>query len=130
MLPSNGVVARWGGEEFLVVMPKADEQKATKMAHALVKAVAAKGLRHEASMAADTVTISVGVAVVDSAHSLPSSEELIAQADMALYRAKHSGRNRYVLASFSAKADQTPRPDVNSQAWGLKPTAVRWHPSS
>jgi diguanylate cyclase (GGDEF)-like protein len=97
--PSVGLVSRWGGEEFLVVLPRADAHKATHMAQSLIEAVAALGLRHEASPTAPTVTISVGVGVVDSAHSLACADELIAQSDLALYRAKHTGRHRFVLAS-------------------------------
>lgn len=93
----QGTVARWGGEEFIVVLPRTDARGAMTVAQALVDAVAALGLRHEASPTSASVTISIGVAVATPGHTLHSPDEIIAKADFGLYRAKHEGRHRCVL---------------------------------
>jgi diguanylate cyclase (GGDEF)-like protein len=101
---AQGCVARWGGEEFIVGLPGMDAQQACEVAHSLVDAVRASGLRHEASKTAPTVTISVGVAVVRPSGDSSLADGLIAQADAALYEAKRAGRNRHVLGSAAVTA--------------------------
>jgi len=93
-----GCVARWGGEEFIVVLPDADVARAMKVAQGLCEAVSGLGLRHEASTTAPSVTISVGVAVTRPAATHDSVDSLVAAADAALYRAKEGGRNRAMAA--------------------------------
>lgn len=101
-----GCVARWGGEEFIVVLPDADAARAMKTAQGLCEAVSGLGLRHEASATSPSVTISVGVAVTRpaAAHGagdgavVASVDGLVAAADVALYRAKEGGRNRAMAA--------------------------------
>jgi diguanylate cyclase (GGDEF)-like protein len=95
---SRGTVARWGGEEFIIVLPHTDALRAMALAQALVDAVAALALRHEASPTSASVTISAGVAVATPGQSLHSPDEIIAKADFGLYRAKREGRHRRVLS--------------------------------
>lgn len=95
---SAGCVARWGGEEFIVVLPGADVARAMTVAQGLCEAVSGLGLRHEASTTAASVTISVGVAVARPSRLSDSIDSLVAAADAALYRAKEGGRNRAVAA--------------------------------
>ena len=95
---SVGCVARWGGEEFIVGLPGMDVQQAMRVAQSVCEAVQASGLRHEASTTAQSVTISIGVAVVRPANAARNVDGLIAEADAALYRAKREGRNRCALA--------------------------------
>lgn len=86
-------VARYGGEELVVVLPHTDSPTAVAIAGHVCDAVRALAIPHERSVAAPIVTISAGVAT-----SIPdgSSTEasLLSAADIALYRAKASGRNR------------------------------------
>jgi len=95
---AQGTVARWGGEEFIVVLPHTGATQAMAIAQALVDAVTALGLRHEASPTSPSVTISMGVAVATPGQTLHSPDEIIAKADFGLYRAKHEGRHRCVLS--------------------------------
>lgn len=101
---SVGTVARWGGEEFIVLLPQADAVAAMRLGQSLAEAVAGLGLRHEASTTAPHVTISVGVAVTGPIKAHASPDGLVSQADAALYQAKHEGRNRCLLAAPSSVA--------------------------
>lgn len=92
---AGDMVARWGGEEFAVIMPETALSGATILAHDLHMAVAALALPHAASPVAAIVTVSVGVSTL-----LPSGEysskDLLQLADKNLYTAKNLGRNRVV----------------------------------
>jgi diguanylate cyclase (GGDEF)-like protein len=87
------VVGRYGGEEFIAVLMPSDQANAMQVAERMREAVASLALPHEASSTAPVVTISVGVACLQATrHTTP--DMLVQQADQALYRAKHQGRNR------------------------------------
>lgn len=91
-------LARYGGEELVALLPNTDAASAMPIAEAVVQAVRDLGLPHAASEAAAMVTLSVGVATV--LPGMPPAPEvgarLLADADAALYLAKHQGRNRAV----------------------------------
>jgi diguanylate cyclase (GGDEF)-like protein len=86
-------VYRYGGEEFLIVLPEQDHEAALAATERLRRAVEALALPHEARPGQPIVTISVGVATM-SAAGAARAEDLVAEADLALYRAKTGGRNR------------------------------------
>jgi len=87
------LVARFGGEEFVVLLPGRNRDAAIAAGEALRLAVAEAAFAHPASPLAPHVTISVGVAVlVPSLEDSP--QQLVAAADRAMYDAKTSGRNR------------------------------------
>ena len=92
-LPVHATVARYGGEEFCVVLPRTTSADALVLAEAVRKAISALSDRGPPAAGDDPVTTtSIGEASV-----VPSSEtrmdDLIAEADRALYAAKHAGRN-------------------------------------
>ena len=89
--PADTLV-RYGGEEFLVLLPESDVAAAQEIAERLRQAVEAQNLVHSASPIADRVTISLGVGA-RNAHE-GEFDDLLAAADAALYRAKEKGRNR------------------------------------
>ena len=93
-LRSQDVIARFGGEEFVVLVAGVDASQATSLAESLRLVVAAVG----GAGFAGKLTISVGVAVTGGKSSAYSArilvEELVRRADAALYRAKVFGRNR------------------------------------
>lgn len=89
----DDLVARFGGEELVLLLPGRDLAAATTIAEALRIAVEAKALPHPASPVAAHVTVSVGVATAVPDVSRPP-ERLIATADHAMYAAKRQGRNR------------------------------------
>lgn len=92
-LRDSDLVARYGGEEFIVVLPNTNQTGAYHVAERICQTVVALGIEHQASLTADTVTVSCGVSSV-KAHSQLSPVELIASADQALYLAKAEGRNQ------------------------------------
>lgn len=92
--PSD-TLGRWGGEEFLVILPNTDLETAVKIAETL---------RHEVSVASfetnQTQTVSLGVA---SLEPLDSITQLVARADAGLYDAKNLGRNRVSFTSVEKR---------------------------
>ena len=89
-------VARFGGEEFVCILPYIEKKDAENFAKALVQSVEDMKICHPMSEISKYVTISVGMAsVVPEEHN--SQTQLLDEADKALYKAKHSGRNRVVV---------------------------------
>jgi hemerythrin len=87
------LLARYGGEELIAVLPNTDLSGAMLVAQAIQRELAARNIPHADSTVADHVTVSIGAAAtVPDRHR--TSAELIAAADHALYSAKESGRNR------------------------------------
>jgi diguanylate cyclase (GGDEF)-like protein len=91
------VVGRYGGEEFILVLPGAGEEAARRTAERLRELVMAEKILHKNSQVVDIITISQGV-VTFTPDVDESPSGLIKRADNALYRAKHQGRNAIVLA--------------------------------
>lgn len=89
---AQDMVCRFGGEEFVVLLPETGEEGVKVLAEKLRKTVAALEIEHQKSSAADHVTISLGVASLNPADG-KNPHSLIQQADEALYRAKGNGRN-------------------------------------
>jgi two-component system cell cycle response regulator len=90
---SIDLVARLGGEEFVVVMPETDLQAATMVAERLRQSVAAEPFFIHAVGERRPITISIGVAVAAPGDSV---DTLLQRADDALYEAKNGGRNKVV----------------------------------
>ncbi|MBP6217050.1 MAG: GGDEF domain-containing protein [Oligoflexales bacterium] len=84
------VICRYGGEEFLAILPSTDKEEAFQAAEKLRKAVAA-GV-YEFNGVKIPVTISMGVAEIDVGKEIAS--QALARADAALYHSKESGRNK------------------------------------
>lgn len=94
-------VGRYGGEEFLLVMPGCDLATTVRRANVIREFIADTPVH--TPLKTTSVTVSMGVAVADPT---TSSESLLRRADVALYQAKRNGRNR-VEESSSVNAGVT-----------------------
>ncbi|MBP7263325.1 MAG: diguanylate cyclase [Spirochaetia bacterium] len=99
------VVCRYGGEEFILLLPGTDEAGARVVADRLLEAVRALGIPHEASPVASVVTISIGAATTGFEGEDADLHGLIGLADKALYMAKAEGRNRMVFMKDPAECN-------------------------
>ncbi len=90
---SSDLTARFGGEEFIVIMPEVEKDEAIRVAHFVRESIEDLKIPHKYSSVGPYVTVSVGVASM-----IPnidcSYKDLFLAADKALYRAKNSGRNQ------------------------------------
>ena len=93
---SQEALGRYGGEEFLIVLPGSSSATAMAVAERMRQAIASQP--EVIGSVARNLTISAGVASTDVFPSA-TTEELISRADMALYAAKDAGRNRVVKAT-------------------------------
>lgn len=109
------LVARYGGEEFVILLPGSDLAHAHETAQNCLALMEQESLPHAASLAANHVTISIGVASV-----LPDATRdpftLVNAADAAMYRAKSTGRAHYEVAD---QAD-----------WDIDPDTPRTRPAA
>jgi diguanylate cyclase (GGDEF)-like protein len=88
-------VARFGGEEFVCLLPFLEKDGALNLANNLVQKVEGMKIRHPISECSKYVTVSIGMSSVIPDDN-NSQTQLLGEADKALYLAKQSGRNRVV----------------------------------
>ena len=85
--------ARYGGDEFVVVLPGTDKDGARALSEKILESVKSLQIRHKKSPPRFLVGLSLGVATTEPGMEI-GHEELVRRADAALYRAKQKGRNR------------------------------------
>ena len=90
---SCDLVARFGGEEFVCLMPGVDLAGAEVVARRMCAAITERAIPHEHPDVLGTLSISIGLAVVLPTLAL-TPEALLLEADRRLYEAKRTGRNR------------------------------------
>jgi diguanylate cyclase (GGDEF)-like protein len=90
----DDVVARLGGEEFVMLLPDTRVAGAETVAARLLDAIRGLGVENKASPFDQKVTISIGVGTVTEPAYGVDPTVLVDCADQALYDAKHTGRNR------------------------------------
>jgi two-component system cell cycle response regulator len=88
------LACRYGGEEFVIIMPDTDMGVATIVAERLRRRIASESFAIQNGARAIEVTISIGLATLDTADDTAAT--ILKRADQALYRAKRDGRNRVV----------------------------------
>src|SRR5207245_2913266 len=102
-------VGRYGGEEFLILLPGVDVQAATQTAEYLRLVIGSHSCSWQSDNGSSAVpistTVSIGVAIYPL-HGV-SAEILLEAADRAMYRAKYTGRNRVYLADMEMASPQS-----------------------
>jgi len=94
MLNNSNTIMRFGGEEFIAILPDCDQDLALQTAQEFIDGVQLLNIEHKASECNEKLTISIGVHTTNAVHML-TKNELIKTADEALYIAKEQGRNRH-----------------------------------
>ena len=92
-LRESDILGRLGGDEFGVILPHADRRRAMAVAESLLNEVRQDRPASRVSGTA-RVTASMGVAFFGGSESEPSAQELLSEADIAMYDAKEAGRDR------------------------------------
>lgn len=99
------VLARYGGDEFIVLFPETSAQDVFQIAERIRRGV--EEMRVFVDGEALSVTISVGVAEIDHASQSKSVEDIIRHADKALYRVKQNGSNHTVVFKLNSTGDKS-----------------------
>lgn len=96
-IPENGIACRYGGEEFAVILTGIESEEALKIAENIRAAVSEYDFHGKEHMPNKRVTVSIGVSSFPE--MAKNRENLIMLADQALYKTKHSTRNKVQLYS-------------------------------
>ena len=100
----SDTLARWGGEEFIVIAPETNQEDACMLAERIKKSVVEHPFPNAAQQPLGIVSLSIGVA--SRSNETDSPEKLLGFADEAVYVAKDSGRNRTVCYSGPGQMNQ------------------------
>ncbi|CAG0961682.1 partial putative diguanylate cyclase DgcT, partial [Anaerolineales bacterium] len=98
----SDIACRYGGEEFMVIMPEVELDDATQRAEYFRRSI--EELEIESNGRVIRLTISIGIAVFLT-HAT-DSDAILSMADEAMYRAKQSGRNKVVVYSSEERPTQ------------------------
>lgn len=93
---SIDLFARYGGEEFIIILPDTAPNSAVETAKRIQHSLANNGISFEGKQVVN-VTISIGICSLDSKHD--NFEQIVKDADKAMYKAKTNGRNRIEIIS-------------------------------
>lgn len=96
---SSELVARFGGEEFVILMPETDPQSAYNAANRIREIIESTKFKINDT---DTISKTISIGVANLYPDGDSAESLLKRADEALYDAKHSGRNQVKVSNINA----------------------------
>ena len=121
-LRASDIRSRWGGEEFLVVLPESTIERASSAAESLRQRIAATTMRDGNNTV--RVTTSIGITIARPGET--DIPRLLGRADTALYQAKSEGRNRVMISTGDQKASIPVTPPAPSEPpSGTVPAHVR-----
>lgn len=98
-MPNSSLIARWGGEEFTIILPETDLISAAEQANELKKYIS------EQTFIGSSFTISIGLTEV---HSGDTVKSILERADTALFKAKNNGRNAIYFSDNNLKFSAYP----------------------
>lgn len=105
-LRSSDMAARFGGEEFALILPETAKQDAERIAASIIDDLAQLRIPHSGSTVTDHITVSIGIAGMIPEE--PDNDSVLREAaDQMLYEAKHAGRNRFISAPDTQSAPAT-----------------------
>ncbi|WP_175438330.1 GGDEF domain-containing protein [Fusibacter sp. 3D3] len=93
-------IYRFGGDEFLVILPNANYENVKGLAHQILKGVNELNIPHKEAGIDKRVTISIGVAIFEHYNDDTNEDLLLKNADIALYGSKRVGRNQVQIIKF------------------------------
>ncbi len=97
---NSDIVIRYGGEEFLIILPNVDTINAKRIAKTILKKVENLKIPHSLSKTSKFVTVSLGVITTNYSQT-ESPKTLLEKGDQLLYQSKKSGRNTYTIKDLS-----------------------------
>ncbi|WP_409587359.1 diguanylate cyclase [Vibrio rotiferianus] len=92
-LSGKGYAGRWGGEEFLVLLPQHSVREANMIAHSILKGIS--NINHMSSICQITASFGVAGSCFSGAFT-----DVIREADFAMYKGKHSGKNQVIVSNL------------------------------
>jgi diguanylate cyclase (GGDEF)-like protein len=104
------IVTRFGGERFCIILPGTTKKESFCVAERFRREVERAGFTHEENLPLGRLTVSIGIATAPANGN--DFESLVGSADVALHRAKISGRNRVV--HFDSPLGTNPKPSPSA----------------
>lgn len=104
---ATDMTCRYGGEEFVILLPNVGTQGTKTVAHKIQNQIKALAIPHRTSYVAKRVTASIGCATQTNVKT-SSWEYLVARADAAMYQAKQKGRNQIAQGKVEASSKAEP----------------------
>ncbi|MHB9111776.1 MAG: diguanylate cyclase [Thermoleophilia bacterium] len=102
LMRETDMVVRYGGEEFLIILPETDSASAVRIGERIRTTIMRTGFLFAGNDQPSHITVSQGVATYDQTMKADEEDRIIVMADEALYHAKESGRNRVEVYGFTS----------------------------
>lgn len=106
----SDIIGRFGGEEFVVLLPETPLNDAIHVAEDIRRAVEEEPFKLKSG---EEIKLTISIGITTYQETIKSIDQLIEVADQALYEAKRTGRNRVIPLLYPKKGDDTIHPEIN-----------------